>query len=107
MIRLTVCGSPGAALPPAGPAWIPAAPADPVTAAAKNSITMVTSLMAGHSPQASAAEGFAKSSFHTDWTTRTVRCPKDPPALAGTPSPSTDATPSSSSSPSPADVPRV
>ncbi|TLQ44607.1 transposase [Streptomyces marianii] len=37
---------------------------------------MVTPLMADHSPQARAAEGFDKSSFRIDWTTRTVRCPE-------------------------------
>ncbi|MDT0470204.1 IS1182 family transposase, partial [Streptomyces sp. DSM 41699] len=50
--------------------------ADLVTAAAKNGIAMVTPLLADHSPQARAAEGFAKSAFRIDWRTRTVRCPE-------------------------------
>ncbi|MEU5431688.1 IS1182 family transposase [Streptomyces olivoreticuli] len=50
--------------------------ADLVTAAAKNNITMITPLLADHSPQAKAAEGFAKSDFRIDWRSRTVRCPE-------------------------------
>lgn len=50
--------------------------ADLVTTAAKNNITMITPLMADHSPQAKAAEGFAKSDFRIDWKSRTVRCPE-------------------------------
>ncbi|MEN3584060.1 transposase [Streptomyces sp. ZYX-F-203] len=37
---------------------------------------MVTPLLADHSPRARAAEGFAKSAFRIDWTTRTVLCPE-------------------------------
>ncbi|MGW2370442.1 transposase [Streptomyces sp. NPDC001667] len=45
-------------------------------AAAKNNITMITPLMADHSPQARAGQGFAKSNFRIDWRSRTVRCPE-------------------------------
>ncbi|MFD5514154.1 transposase [Streptomyces sp. NPDC127051] len=50
--------------------------ADLVSAAAKNNITMITPLLADHSPQARAAKGFAKSDFRIGWTSRTVRCPE-------------------------------
>lgn len=50
--------------------------ADLVTAAAAEGITMVTPLLADHSRQAKAADGFDKSAFHIDWTTRQVRCPQ-------------------------------
>ncbi|MFE6692326.1 transposase [Streptomyces sp. NPDC057743] len=61
--------------------------ADLVTAAAKNSITMITPLLADHSPQAKAAEGFAKSDFRIDWTTRTVRCPEGSTSIGWHPVP--------------------
>ncbi|MEU5307075.1 IS1182 family transposase [Streptomyces noursei] len=51
--------------------------ADLVTAAAKRGITMVTPLLADHSPQAKAAEGFDKNNFRIDWKTRTAACPQD------------------------------
>ncbi|MEU5547515.1 transposase, partial [Streptomyces sioyaensis] len=47
-----------------------------VTAAAKNGITMITPLMADHSPQAKAGAGYAKSEFRINWKSRTVRCPE-------------------------------
>ena len=47
-----------------------------VTAAAKEGIAMVTPLLADHSPQAKAAEGFAKSAFRIDWKARQARCPE-------------------------------
>jgi transposase len=50
--------------------------ADLVTAAAAEGITMVTPLLADHSPQAKAAEGFDKSAFSINWTTRQVTCPQ-------------------------------
>ncbi|MFB6784752.1 transposase [Streptomyces sp. NPDC002596] len=50
--------------------------ADNVAAAAKDGIAMITPLLADHSPQARAAEGFDKSAFLIDWRTRTVRCPE-------------------------------
>ncbi|WP_395292929.1 transposase [Kitasatospora hibisci] len=51
--------------------------ADLVTAAAGEGITMVTPLLADHSRQARATEGFDKSAFRVDWTARQVRCPED------------------------------
>ncbi|MFH9355526.1 IS1182 family transposase [Kitasatospora sp. NPDC017646] len=50
--------------------------AELVTAAAGEGITMITPLLAGHSAQARAAEGFDKSAFRIDWTARQVRCPE-------------------------------
>jgi transposase len=50
--------------------------ADLVTAAAKDGIAMVTPLLADHSPQAKAAEGFAKNAFRIDWKARQARCPQ-------------------------------
>lgn len=50
--------------------------ADLVTAAAREGIAMVTPLLADHSPQAKAAEGFAKSAFRIDWKGRQARCPQ-------------------------------
>ncbi|WP_266328179.1 IS1182 family transposase [Kitasatospora sp. NBC_00240] len=50
--------------------------ADLVTAAAHEGIAMITPLLADHSPQARAADGFDKSAFRIDWTTRQVRCPE-------------------------------
>ncbi|WP_167739083.1 transposase [Streptomyces noursei] len=50
--------------------------ADLVTAAAKNGITMITPLMADHSPQAKAGAGYAKGEFRIDWKSRTVCCPE-------------------------------
>ncbi|MFI6449690.1 IS1182 family transposase [Kitasatospora sp. NPDC050543] len=50
--------------------------ADLVTAAAREGIAMITPLLADHSRQARAAEGFDKSAFRIDWTTRQVRCPE-------------------------------
>ncbi|MBN0049300.1 IS1182 family transposase, partial [Streptomyces actuosus] len=50
--------------------------ADLVTAAAAEGITMVTPLLADHSRQAKATDGFDKSAFRIDWTTRQVRCPQ-------------------------------
>jgi hypothetical protein len=50
--------------------------ADLVTEAAGRGITMVTPLLADHSPQAKAAEGFDKSAFRIDWKARQVRCPE-------------------------------
>ena len=50
--------------------------ADLVTAAAKEGIAMVTPLLADHSPQAKAAEGFAKGAFRIDWKARQARCPQ-------------------------------
>ncbi|MEU3277285.1 transposase [Streptomyces antibioticus] len=50
--------------------------ADLVVAAAHQGITMVTPLLADHSPQARAAEGFDKSAFTIDWNARQVRCPE-------------------------------
>ncbi|MFF3159612.1 hypothetical protein [Streptomyces sp. NPDC057910] len=41
--------------------------ADLITAAAGQGITMVTPLLADHSPRARAAEGFDKSAFRIDW----------------------------------------
>ncbi|MFJ9447564.1 transposase [Kitasatospora sp. NPDC101235] len=38
---------------------------------------MVTPLLADHSWQARAAEGFDRSAFRVDWTARQVRCPED------------------------------
>lgn len=51
--------------------------ADLVTDAARQGITMVTPLLADHSRQARAAEGFDKAAFRIDWTTRQVTCPED------------------------------
>ncbi|MFJ9682923.1 IS1182 family transposase [Streptomyces sp. NPDC101194] len=50
--------------------------ADLVTAAAREGIAVITPLLADHSHQARAAEGFDKSAFRIDWTTRQVRCPE-------------------------------
>jgi transposase len=50
--------------------------ADLVTTAAADGITMVTPLLADHSPQAKAAEGFDKSAFSINWATRQVTCPQ-------------------------------
>ncbi|MFI2184308.1 transposase [Streptomyces sioyaensis] len=50
--------------------------ADLGAAAAREGITMVTPLLAHHSHQARAAEGFDKSAFRIDWTARQVRCPE-------------------------------
>lgn len=50
--------------------------ADLVTAAAHEGIAMITPLLADHSPQARAAEGFDKSAFLIDWPARQVRCPE-------------------------------
>ncbi|MFH9355344.1 transposase [Kitasatospora sp. NPDC017646] len=50
--------------------------AELVTAAAGEGITMITPLLADHSAQARAAEGFDKSAFRIDWTARQVRCPE-------------------------------
>ena len=50
--------------------------ADLVTAAAHEGIAMITPLLADHSRQARAAEGFDKSAFRIDWTARQVRCPE-------------------------------
>ncbi|MFE9934302.1 IS1182 family transposase [Streptomyces sp. NPDC005533] len=50
--------------------------ADLVAQAADRGITMVTPLLADHSPQARAAEGFDKSAFRIDWAARQVRCPE-------------------------------
>lgn len=50
--------------------------ADLVAAAAGEGITMVTPMLADHSAQARAAEGFDKAAFHVDWTTRQVTCPE-------------------------------
>jgi len=50
--------------------------ADLVVAAAHQGITMVTPLLADHSPQARAAEGFDKAAFRIDWNTRQVHCPQ-------------------------------
>jgi transposase len=47
-----------------------------VVAAAHQDITMVTPLLADHSPQARAAKGFDKAAFTVDWNTRQVRCPE-------------------------------
>jgi transposase len=49
--------------------------ADLVTAAAQDGITMITPLLADHSHQARAGEGFDKSAFTVDWKARQVRCP--------------------------------
>ncbi|MEU6709134.1 IS1182 family transposase [Streptomyces wuyuanensis] len=49
---------------------------DLVVEAAGRGITMVTPLLADHSPQAKAAQGFDKSAFRIDWKTRQVRCPQ-------------------------------
>ncbi|MFE4960441.1 transposase [Streptomyces sp. NPDC056653] len=38
-------------------------------------ITMVTSVLLDHSPQARAASGFDKTAFTVDWKARQVRCP--------------------------------
>ena len=37
---------------------------------------MVTPLLADHSPQAKADQGFAKSAFRIDWKARQARCPQ-------------------------------
>jgi uncharacterized protein YuzE len=50
-------------------------PADLITAASKQDITMITPVLLDHSPQARAAEGFDKTAFTVDWKTRQVRCP--------------------------------
>ncbi|WP_327370336.1 IS1182 family transposase [Streptomyces sp. NBC_01217] len=50
--------------------------ADLVTEAAGRGITMITPLLADHSPQAKAAEGFDKIAFTIDWRSRQVRCPE-------------------------------
>ncbi|WP_224283940.1 IS1182 family transposase [Streptomyces sp. LS1784] len=50
--------------------------ADLVIAAAGEGIAMITPLLADHSRQARAAEGFDKSAFRVDWTARQVRCPE-------------------------------
>ncbi|MCC9306126.1 IS1182 family transposase [Kitasatospora sp. RB6PN24] len=50
--------------------------ADLVTAAAHDGIAMITPLLADHSRQARAAEGFDKSAFRIDWTARQVHCPE-------------------------------
>ncbi|MEU3462915.1 IS1182 family transposase [Streptomyces sp. NPDC006733] len=47
-----------------------------VTAAAKEGIAMVTPLLADHSPQAKADQGFAKNAFRIDWKARQARCPQ-------------------------------
>jgi len=47
-----------------------------VAAAAREGIDMVTPLLADHSPQARAAQGFDKAAFRVDWNTRQVRCPE-------------------------------
>ncbi|MFI0206875.1 transposase [Streptomyces sp. NPDC016734] len=49
---------------------------DLVVEAAGRGVTMVTPLLADHSPQAMAAEGFDKSAFRIDRKTRQVRCPQ-------------------------------
>lgn len=50
--------------------------ADLVAAAAREDITMVTPMLADHSAQARAAEGFDKAAFRVDWNTRQVICPE-------------------------------
>ncbi|MBP5942406.1 transposase [Streptomyces acidiscabies] len=45
-------------------------------AAAREGVTMVTPLLADHSRQARAAEGFDKAAFTVDWNTRRVTCPE-------------------------------
>ncbi|WP_429195028.1 transposase [Kitasatospora sp. MAP12-15] len=50
--------------------------ADLHAAAAREGIAMITPLLADHSRQARAAEGFDKSAFRIDWTARQVRCPE-------------------------------
>lgn len=50
--------------------------ADLVSAAAREGITMVTPLLADHSPQARAGQGFDKTAFTIDWNTRQVHCPE-------------------------------
>ncbi|MCY0924111.1 MULTISPECIES: transposase [unclassified Streptomyces] len=50
--------------------------ADLITAAAGQGIAMITPLLADHSPQAKAAEGFERSAFRIDWKARQVRCPE-------------------------------
>lgn len=49
---------------------------DLVVEAAGRGISMVTPLLADHSPQAKAAQGFDKSAFRIDWKARQVRCPQ-------------------------------
>ncbi|WNZ06390.1 transposase [Streptomyces sp. 11x1] len=49
---------------------------DLVVEAAGQGISMVTPLLADHSPQAKAAEGFDKSAFRVDWRARQVHCPQ-------------------------------
>jgi transposase len=50
--------------------------ADLVAAAASDGIAMVTPMLADHSRQARAAEGFDKAAFTVDWNTRQVTCPE-------------------------------
>jgi transposase len=47
-----------------------------VAAAAREGITMVTPMLADHSAQARAAEGFDKAAFRVDWNARQVTCPE-------------------------------
>ena len=47
-----------------------------VAAAARDGIEMVTPLLADHSPQAKAAQGFDKACFRVAWNTRQARCPE-------------------------------
>ncbi|MFD4578092.1 IS1182 family transposase [Streptomyces sp. NPDC058417] len=49
--------------------------ADLITKALQDGIRMITPVLADHSTQAKAAEGFDKTAFTANWRTRQVRCP--------------------------------
>lgn len=68
--------------------------ADLVTAAAGEGIAVITALLADHSRQARAAEGFDKSAFRIDWTARQVRYPEGRTNAGRYPCSSTATTPS-------------